>query len=583
MKFYRLFEIALKNKKINKAIQIKLHHIFIGKETDEKGYDISVYSRITSLNRNIVVKVDEEKYECVEGYIFTAKLKDIVSVYDVVGHKLFEKNVRYNIQKDYTGVSDEIKETLKVYPDQFWFLNNGITIITNKPVDLKRHSCITLENGNGSSFSVVNGAQTISACHEVFFCEDISEDIKKMADSAEVVLRVVSVVAKNIPEEIEENNREQIEELLFGKKETVHSMVERISVSLNSQKPIEAQDLAYHSTFVKGINKLFEQKTNDERAFRIARRGETGNKYNLHELPTIARAICASGFEENGEYVYKPWISVNMYNAKVLETNNMELVMQEFFDSSCVQGEKFYRKYQNINMAVYLHRVFSNIRSTYDSDVIKKTPGLDELKRRGGWYFVSFVFELLLDNKNNEKILSERCISELYKIIRGDFKEMLDLFFDIYGESIKTKGQGYFPMRSESGYASAMDRTNLKKYQDRIEHIREKLVYIFSQDTIYTLDYPDTDVRVVEKGGRVVLLKGSKIAIDVKDSCPQKTLLLREKYKEIINDDGIIMADIVLETKTVAASFIQASKVRGEKRWKIITDIDNVVDAVEAN
>ena len=100
---------------------------------------------------------------------------------------------------------------------------------------------------------------------------------------------------------------------------------------------------------------------------------------------------------------------------------------------------------------------------------------------------------------------------------------------------------------------------------------------------MYTFDYPDTDVRVVEKGGRVVLLKGSKVSIDVKESCPQKTLALREKYKEIIDNDGIVMEDIILDTKMVAASFIQASKARGEKRWKIITNEKNVMDMNEVN
>ena len=62
---------------------------------------------------------------------------------------------------DELDVEKEIKKTLNENPQEFWFNNNGITMIANKDkFNCDRPS--TIEFLNSNFFSVINGAQTIT-------------------------------------------------------------------------------------------------------------------------------------------------------------------------------------------------------------------------------------------------------------------------------------------------------------------------------------------------------------------------------------------------------------------------------------
>lgn len=72
------------------------------------------------------------------------------------GTSLFDKNLR-GVLGD-TEVNEEIKQTLQTEPENFWYFNNGITILSNKITktagDLGIFHC--------ENISIVNGAQTVS-------------------------------------------------------------------------------------------------------------------------------------------------------------------------------------------------------------------------------------------------------------------------------------------------------------------------------------------------------------------------------------------------------------------------------------
>lgn len=77
------------------------------------------------------------------------------------GKRLFSKNIRQMLGA--TEVNDEVRSTLEKCPDNFWFFNNGITLVA----DTIRKSMV---GGNGrdigsfkvTNVSIVNGAQTVS-------------------------------------------------------------------------------------------------------------------------------------------------------------------------------------------------------------------------------------------------------------------------------------------------------------------------------------------------------------------------------------------------------------------------------------
>ena len=74
----------------------------------------------------------------VKGYVFTATLKDIIDIYNRRGENLFQKNFRFSIDDGTSVVAKEIIETLSTAPEEFWFLNNGITILSNADIDMKK-------------------------------------------------------------------------------------------------------------------------------------------------------------------------------------------------------------------------------------------------------------------------------------------------------------------------------------------------------------------------------------------------------------------------------------------------------------
>ncbi|MCG5220602.1 AIPR family protein [Streptosporangium sp. KLBMP 9127] len=127
------------------------------------------------------------KHTPFEAWQGTVAVKDIAAWHDEHGDALYEQNVRKSL--GLTRINSGIKETLLKEPENFWYFNNGITVLCDRieerylgrrrgdePVEL------TLQ-----SVSVVNGAQTVAAIHEAF---GLDPDV---AEEAEVTVRVFSL------------------------------------------------------------------------------------------------------------------------------------------------------------------------------------------------------------------------------------------------------------------------------------------------------------------------------------------------------------------------------------------------------
>lgn len=241
---------------------------YISLKQDDLNYKpkISVKSRVLI---NSFESISSRLY----GYIFTAKLRDLVSIFEVKSNNLFKDNVRYGISEN-NSVDLNITETLKENPSDFWYLNNGITIFTESTIDIKSSQYLKFENNN---FSVVNGAQTITSAAKFFFSTKDIEKVKNAEENAYVILKVIE-----------------------GEK----SLVNNITVSLNRQKPIYIEDIEFFSNGISNLN-LFTGDThiqieNDLR-FQIVRKGEAVSPYNkCYGLPSIARMITAIKFENPG-------------------------------------------------------------------------------------------------------------------------------------------------------------------------------------------------------------------------------------------------------------------------------------------
>ncbi|CDG99219.1 conserved hypothetical protein [Xenorhabdus bovienii str. puntauvense] len=83
--------------------------------------------------------------------------------YNQYGTKLFKKNIRNLLGK--TDVNDAIKQTAISDPENFWYFNNGITLLVG---EISPHKRNLLRNADLKTFdfkniSVINGAQTVSS------------------------------------------------------------------------------------------------------------------------------------------------------------------------------------------------------------------------------------------------------------------------------------------------------------------------------------------------------------------------------------------------------------------------------------
>lgn len=222
-----------------------------------------------NINFNVKVGVNEDKSH-IKGYLFVVKLSELVDIYNRVGEELFSSNLRYGI-RDQLSLENSMKQTLIEEPDMFWFYNNGVTIVTNKfsSISLENPLKITLTdswNDRKLDFSVINGAQTISTASRIFDDNTIDADKLNTAKAnAKVLLRVITA-----------NN----------------SALERnITIALNRQKPIKAEDIAFQTPFVSKFNAYMgEREARKENFLYIIKRGEEDYS-NTIELPVFAQLV----------------------------------------------------------------------------------------------------------------------------------------------------------------------------------------------------------------------------------------------------------------------------------------------------
>lgn len=99
-----------------------------------------------------------------DTHIGVALVSDLVTLHTKHKKALYERNIRYFLGSRESDVNKSIQETLRTSPDDFFYLNNGITALADlveSPKGTKVNKRLTLRG-----LSVINGAQTISSAAE---------------------------------------------------------------------------------------------------------------------------------------------------------------------------------------------------------------------------------------------------------------------------------------------------------------------------------------------------------------------------------------------------------------------------------
>jgi len=121
-------------------------------------------------------------------YYGVARLADLVTLHQMHGKALYERNIRYFLGSSKSDVNKAIKTTLHDAPLDFFYLNNGVTAV-----------CDLIEpkaNKNGvkkfkvRGLSIINGAQTVASAAEF-----VRQHPGKSIDDAKVMLTLIKASA----------------------------------------------------------------------------------------------------------------------------------------------------------------------------------------------------------------------------------------------------------------------------------------------------------------------------------------------------------------------------------------------------
>lgn len=383
---------------------------------EEDSFRVAISGRVNSL-------FEEREFDGnkVKGYVFTAYLKDIIDIYNRRGENLFQKNVRFSLDDGSSDVAKEIIETLSTGPDEFWFLNNGITILSNVDIDMNKMDAIELHHDNKEDFYVINGAQTVSAAHRFFYEEKgLGQQYQKdlAADQAMVLVRII------VSNDTDTKNG-------FGT-----SFGEKMSVSLNRQKPIKAEDLAYYSSYVRVLNQIYEENEDCDKAeeyFKIVRRGEEKtNEYRMHSLTKVAKALFVI---ENDS----PRAAKNTSNDIALELRDNQLAAPIFAFAIGMEDdeikEEIYKKYQEhykyVNWVIACERSYSEsidkLVSVDDKkDIANKTK---VFLRNGNWYFVAYLLKDIVKDMERDNQPIKLCTNETMNVLIPSFERIVEKYF----------------------------------------------------------------------------------------------------------------------------------------------------------
>ena len=347
----------------------------------EKNFSVTIKSRIRALEY-CPETVNAAK---ISSRVYVAKLFDIVALYNHIGTELFARNVRYHIA-DALNVESEIQETLEAYPEDFFNSNNGVAIQLKKREDLDTRDeyAVQLNYSQRGELSIINGAQTISAAADFFFQQAAEENTKRFIERAKrnawVLLRVF------YPEN--------------SACKDCGAMFDRISISLNRQKPISPMDIGYTCPAVNQINALYKQNRNNPYYFKLLKRGQDDLGRFQYQLADFGRMVKAYYYNEPSKARSDTTQNIIRYNEFSDDSseseNKMDTIYAPFGDYS-TQEEKeklFMTWYSPMNFAIEIARIYSQMEKQCRKDSDCEANKLAVLGN-GKYFFVAYVVNML--------------------------------------------------------------------------------------------------------------------------------------------------------------------------------------------
>lgn len=373
------------------------------------------------------------------GYVTSVHLYQLVDIYNRIGDKLFKRNVRYGLNEQ-LGVDRAIKETLRNSPGEFWFKNNGITILVERPdFKLDRVEEVLLEHISEYGelhFSVINGAQTITASAQCLY--EMEYDLKELqkngeaeeaakleerirkSKNAKVLLRIIHISHSAQTAESEADSTREVNE---------------ISVALNRQKPIKAEDIAFASPFVVKLAAFLErEQINGKRYFRLVKRGEGNIARRTVDLVDFARArkACAGYPGDARSKGTNFLLSTRNETGGEYSFQDKTIFVPEWLEAEDEQEAGIFAKYYG---AVYFAVRVADFYGKNAKKIITDNPLKVAVLQNGKWYFTTYMVQLFNGYRSN---FSQ--FTDCFELIRDKLKDLMELFAELCGEAAQQSG-----------------------------------------------------------------------------------------------------------------------------------------------
>lgn len=560
--FDKEFEEKLRSNMVNKGYKkIKVDQLYVfnnASDTEEiKIGKINRYETIQMppINNNINWESFSEENSDIFGFVFNVELYQLVELYNKIGDQLFKKNVRYGINEQF-GVDSAIKDTLEKSPSMFWFRNNGVTLLVEKDnFKLDRVGEIVLSYDSKEDeldFSVVNGAQTIIAAADFYYTKEYEwefeslkskkEDLKDALHKAKevrVMLRIINI--KNLKTDtISESNQ--------------------ISVALNRQKPIKAEDIAFSSPFIgKLISYLEKPATKITNGFKLVKRGELLQDDVCISLPDFVRARKAC-IGKPGDARSK---GINQLLEYSSDGSGYSFKDKEIFTESWEEseGEKldelFGQKYGAILFAVKLAEIYDKNRKNRKNCENRKIID-SSIVNNGKWYFVSLVLAILTESTPDDY----SNFDYKYSVLKDHICDLLNCFnTDV--EKIIKKYKSKYPTADSNVFKKDSLYKDIKKdmlVSGTDLQLKIKVLGCFSITIPEKRNTRRPNIKI-----DTVVLKSLDRTISVKD----QTEALIETFKAYLNEKEFKLAEIVDEISILSFDKVERAIFRNDNKIDI--------------
>ena len=383
-----------------------------------------------------------KKTEPYESRVFSCKGKDLARLYDEYKEIIFQQNVRYSLGMRSRSINQIIYETAKDdnRSTEFWYFNNGITIICKKILDTPAEKVINLVEPQ-----IINGAQTTYALHEAYKEGILSDDI-------EVLIKVI---------------------------ETKDSgFIENVTLYTNSQNPIRLRDLCSNDVIQINIQRIllgsyryfYERKRGELDSIyknRIAKERLLGDNYEeriiINEKASQAYLAFyldkpAQAKSERGRIFLKESSGFyeQIFNSKdelLPEKMLMSWKLLNYIEMQKKDYSKKYRRIENHRKADSLSD--SEKKEIYDYDFLLHSE-----------YFILNIFKDFLKNKGYDILENRTDLSEIIKKIDSNDR----IITEIYSIIIKKLSSLIKIRKLEPGYY----HNKFFKYEGSIGIVRDK-------------------------------------------------------------------------------------------------------------